>query len=95
MFHHPAWAVDSCSSGPPAIGTLQIQVNPTKVLDHQSHPVSQYPNISALPLTFAEGVACESHELLGVGVDGHERETLGYVLAAVIVEPVHSDWSAD
>ena len=39
MFHHPAWAVGTYSSGPPAGGTPQIQVNPTKVLDHQSHPV--------------------------------------------------------
>ena len=46
-------------------------------------------NISDLSLTFAEGVACESHELLGVGVDGHERETLRYVLPAVVVEIGH------
>ena len=37
-----AWVVDSCCSGPSAMGTLQIQVNPTKVLDHQSHPVHTY-----------------------------------------------------
>ena len=33
------WAVGTYSSGPPAGGTPQIKVNPTKVLDHQSHPV--------------------------------------------------------
>ena len=27
--HHPAWAVGSYSSGPPAGGTPQIEVNPT------------------------------------------------------------------
>ena len=30
MFHHPAWAVGSYSSGPPAGGTPQIQVNKTQ-----------------------------------------------------------------
>ena len=29
MFHHPAWAVGSYSSGPPAGGTPQFRVNPT------------------------------------------------------------------
>ena len=36
MFHYPAWAIGSYSSGPPAGGTPQILVSPTKVLDHQS-----------------------------------------------------------
>ena len=39
MFPLPAWAVGSYSSGPPAGGSPQISVNPTKVLDHQSRPV--------------------------------------------------------
>ena len=39
MFHHPAWEVDSRSSGLPAKGTPQTQANPTKVFDHQSHSV--------------------------------------------------------
>ena len=39
MFHHPAWAVGSYSSGPPADGTPQIKVNPTQVLGQMNHPV--------------------------------------------------------
>ena len=49
MFNHPAWAVDSSSSGPPAKGIPQIQVNPTKVFDHQSHPVYIFNSATILP----------------------------------------------
>ena len=41
------------------------------------------------PLTFAECGDGEPDELLRVRVDGHEREALRYVLAAVVVEPGH------
>ena len=39
MFHHPAWAVGSYSSGPPAEGTPQILVNPTQVHEQMRHAV--------------------------------------------------------
>ena len=52
--------------------------------------MSQDQKINDVSLTFAEGVACESDELSAVGVNGHERKTLRYVLPAVIVEPGHS-----
>ena len=39
MFHNPAWAVGSYSSGPPAGGTFQIKVNPTQVRQEMGHPV--------------------------------------------------------
>ena len=40
-FHLSAWAIDICNRGIAAEGTPQIQVNPTKVSDHQSHPALQ------------------------------------------------------
>ena len=49
-FHHPACSVGSYSSGPPADGTPQIQVNPTKVLDQQSHPVDTHAHRRKLPV---------------------------------------------
>ena len=39
MFHHPAWAVGSYNSCPPARGTSQIQVNQTQLRNHQNQPV--------------------------------------------------------
>ena len=39
MFHHPAWAVDSYSSGPPARETPKILVNPTQVREQMPNPV--------------------------------------------------------
>ena len=39
MFHHPAWAEGIYRSGPPARGTPQIQVNPTKFREEMGHPV--------------------------------------------------------
>lgn len=43
-------------------------------------------------LTFTNCCDGETDELLRVRVDGHEREALGYVLAAVVVEPGHPKW---
>ena len=48
MFHHPAWAVGSYSSGPPAGGTPKIYVNSSKVLDHQSPPEPACSNLLQL-----------------------------------------------
>ena len=40
-------------------------------------------------LTFADCSDGETDELLCFRVDGHDGEALGYVLAAVVVEPGH------
>ena len=49
MFHHPAWAVGSYSSGPLAVGTPQIKVNPTQVRQQMGHPVHGGPSSRGQP----------------------------------------------
>ena len=42
MFHHPAWAVGSCCSGPPVGGTPQIYSQPNPRLRGHGTPCTQH-----------------------------------------------------
>ena len=69
MFHHPAWAVGSYSSGPPAGGTPKIKVNPTQVYEDMGQYCTQRRKCSGprIATTDEESVASKAHSFSIMG----------------------------